>query len=263
MTAWKLRFDPNPDYGSGAFRRRIRLINRPGATIAALDDSHHAMQCVLYHDGAQVTDIDARMLRVPTTACPGAAVAIRELTGWRLDTPMTALYGDGRPRRHCTHLFDLAVLAMAQARRTTPQRVYEAVVPDETTAPVVAEVWRDGACVLAWQVSQGEIVTPAAWRGKPLVAGFAGWALTALDGEALEAALVLHKAYFVSRGRRYLVNRAAGQPIGRNERMIGACFAYAPGQVETARFIGDHVRDYSEAIVETPLPTLRPEKEQQ
>lgn len=264
MNLQGLRFDANPDYGTGALRRRIRLVNRPGAVAAALDDNHHAMHAVLYHDGVRVTDIDAALIRMPTTVCPGAALAIRELAGMRLDTPMAVLYGDDRPRRNCTHLFDLAVLAMAQARRTGEDaRVYDAVIPDETTAPAVIELQCNGARLLAWTVSQGTLVAPEKWRGKPMVSGFAAWAVQAMTGETLEAAMVLHKAYFVSRGRRFYVGGATGRPLTENKRMMGVCYAYGPERAEAGTFLGDHVRDFSQRIDAMPLPLVKPKKDQQ
>jgi hypothetical protein len=110
--------------------------------VASLDDDFHEMTCHLSHDDRIVTDVTAETLRIPTSACPGAAAVLRELIGVPLDIDMAVLYGDGRPRRHCTLLFDLAALAIAHAGRSLEQidkaiilsgnvRDYSLGIPDE------------------------------------------------------------------------------------------------------------------------------------
>ena len=49
-----LPFPRNPDYGRGATRRRVRLVNAAGVTTGHLVDIFHAMDCRIEHDGANM-----------------------------------------------------------------------------------------------------------------------------------------------------------------------------------------------------------------
>lgn len=250
MPLLTLPFPLDPTHGSGAFRRRIRLRREADAVFGTLDDSYHAVQCVLRHDGRCVIDIDAALTRFPTTACTGAANAIRELIGMPLDISMADLYSERRPHRNCTHLFDLAALALRHAVRDESERRYDVSIPDEAGAAVVVEVRCNDKLVHAWQVSEGIILQPTALAQKPLTAGFTPWALQTFAGDELEAALVLHKGYYLAQSRRYRVDAFPGRSLVANAQLAGVCYAYAPERLEQAFFTGNNVRDFSVAVVE-------------
>lgn len=132
-----------------------------------------------------MTGIDGELLRFPTTCCPSSPVALRELIGIDLLTPMFNLYETGRLRRNCTHLFDLVAFAMTHALRTAQLRIYVATVPDETTAPVDIAVDCDGVAIHRWTVRNGQITTPVELAGRPLLRGFSKWSAAAFAGDAL------------------------------------------------------------------------------
>jgi hypothetical protein len=218
--------------------------------VASLDDDFHEMTCHLSHDDRIVTDVTAETLRIPTSACPGAAAVLRELIGVPLDIDMAVLYGDGRPRRHCTHLFDLAALAIAHAGRLETVRRYEAMVPDRGDDPVTVEVWRDRQLVHAWRVQDHHIVSPPELAQLPLLTGFMAWAVRHFRDDNLEAAAVLSKTYLISNGRRYQTEALAGQSISINGRMSGLCHSYSLEQIDKAIILSGNVRDYSVGIPE-------------
>jgi hypothetical protein len=249
-SARPLPFPPNPSYGAGACRRRIVLRQEGRQVHAMLDDVFHEMNCRVSHDGRVVTDISAETLRIPTSACPGAAAVLRELIGTPLDIAMSDLYGAGRPRRHCTHLFDLAALAIAHARRPEAVRRYDAIVPDSGDAPVTVEVWRDGKPVHVWQVKDEQIVAPGELAGRPLLFGFMAWAARRFHGDELEAASVLSKTWLISVGRRYQTGASAGMPVRMQTELLGLCHSYSPPQLDTAIFLAGNERDYSLGIPE-------------
>ena len=248
--ARRLAYPPNPLYGTGSCRRRILLRQAGRQVFVSLDDDFHEMTCDLSHDDRVVTDVTAETLRIPTSACPGAAAVLRELIGVPLDIDMAVLYGDGRPRRHCTHLFDLAALAIAHAGRPATERRYEAIVPDRVNGPVTIEVWRDGELVHAWQVRDHHIVSPTELAERPLLAGFMAWAVRQFRDDNLEAAAVLSKAYLISNGRRYQTEALAGQSIRVNGQMTGLCHSYSHEQIDKAIILSGNVRDYSRGIPE-------------
>jgi len=245
-----LSYPKNPSYGSGSCRRRISLRQNGQQVFASLDDNYHEMTCDLRHDGTVVSDIRAETLRIPTTSCPGAAAVLRELIGMPLDIDMATLYGGGRSRRHCTHLFDLAALAIAHAGRSQTNRRYDAIVPDSGGGSVTIKVWRDGQIVHLWQVQDDHIVSPSELAGLPLLAGFMAWAARHFRDHDLEAAAVLGKTYLISNGRRYLTEAFAGQSIRSNSQMIGLCHSYSREQIDQAIFLSGEVRDYSQGIPE-------------
>jgi hypothetical protein len=250
MALTDLIFPLNPDYGTGIARRRIRLINTPGQVDATLCDIFHEMQCRVTHDGARVTAIEGKMLRIPTSLCCDAAAVLRELIGMPLQISFAEIYAGGRAKHHCTHLFDLAVLAIRHASRAETERVYDAVVPDETDAPVIVELARNNIPIHTWKVFQGNIIEPAAINGRPLLQGFAAWAAQVFAGDELEAAMVLSKTCLIARGRTVRSEAWKDDPLTRNSVMAGACYSYTPERMANGVFLGNNERDFSERLIE-------------
>jgi len=232
-------------------RRRIRLVGESGRVVATLSDDFHEMRCSIDHDGHRVTRIEGRTIRIPTSACPGAAAMLDELIGTATGRPSGAFYQQGRALRHCTHLYDLAVLAIRHAHRGAVTRLYEAMVPDELDDPIAIEILRDGMAVHRWHVRDGIIVAPAALNGRTLGKGFAHWAAAMWDEDQLEAATILARTWLIAIGRQYLIDSVAGQPILQNSEMVGRCFAYQADHAAGAIFQPGNVRDFTTGIFET------------
>ncbi len=221
------------DYGRGIYRRRIRLASEAGRVVGELQDDFHHFAVDLRHDGARVTGVRGGGLRVPWTTCGGAVPSAEALTGLPLGgTPREAgRYTD--PRRQCTHLFDLAVLAVAHATRAPGTRSYDVSVPDRVRGRTRATLHRDGQAVLAWQLEGDHIQEPEPFRGRSISdRGFAAFA-AALPADSAEAVAVLRRAVFISIGRRYdfeAMTRAA--PFGK---VVGAaCHTFSEESLATA-----------------------------
>jgi hypothetical protein len=244
------RYSKDPLYGRGVWRRRIRLSSSPGVVNATLDDNHHSMWCRIFHAERRVTAIEAGTIRIPTTACPGAALALRSLEGWSIDTAPDILAGDGRTQLNCTHMIDLGILAIVHARRVLGQRVFDVAVPDETDSPIWIEVRRDGVVVHRWRVRHERIMEPVELAGQGIIKGFTRVAKGHFEDEVLEAALVLHKGYFVGRARAWSSDRQPAQSIAHHRDMLGVCHTYSPAQVDGARTIGHYVLDFTNGVVE-------------
>ena len=206
------------------------------------------MKCRISHDGTEVTAVAGETVRIPTSACPAAASMLAELVGTPLDTLVRELYRGHSPQSHCTHLFDLAVLAIRHASLPPHATDYEATVPDELDCPVTASVSRDGEVVQEWEVREGKIVSPERFRGNTLGKGFAAWAATAFEEADLEAATVLARTWLIAIGRRYLTEQSAGQPITENIEMIGRCFAYSAERAAFAVFTKGQRQDDPAAL---------------
>src|SRR5271156_636527 len=68
------------------FRRRFVVDPAPGRVRCDLEDDYHHMRVVVRHDGGVATGVEAEMIRLPWTTCPGAAaVLVRTFTGVPLD----------------------------------------------------------------------------------------------------------------------------------------------------------------------------------
>lgn len=231
------KFAPNPDYGKGTFWRCIRLENVRDRTIVALEDNSHAMRCLLVHRDGVVVDTAAEMLRVPLNTCGDAGTALASLVGMPIDTPYRTFFGDGRPALNCTHLYDIAWLALGHASRSDPVRYYEVTIPDMVDGRSAISIRRDTRIMHEWSLRDECITAPSSFGTQSLLKGFIRWALVNLKGEMLEAALVLHKGYLVSRARRHLID-ASSPPPATDESRRDACFGFGASRMMHARRLG-------------------------
>jgi hypothetical protein len=238
-----LIFPPNPAYGDGRCRRLIRIDVADGAVSAHLSDNFHELRCRVQHDGHTVLAIEGTPIRLPTTACPGAIAVLQDLVGTSLTASGKAFYGGGKAQHHCTHLYDLAVLAIRHARRGIGTTCYDAQVPDETDAPVALSITCNGVAVHRWTVRQGVILDPPDLAGRTLEKGFAAWAVQTFVDDELEAATILARTWLIAVGRGFLIDAAAGEHIDANVDMIGRCFAYQPERATEARFVAGQLRE--------------------
>jgi hypothetical protein len=227
---------------TGVYRRRIRLIAAPGTVRAALEDTAHAMRLVLRHDGARVTGIEPRFTRIPLTTCAGAAEPLRALVGLPLASYPEKRLATLDPRLNCTHLYHLALLALAHASRNGT-RQYDVAVPCDRSAPVWASLHRDGAIVHHWQIEGGGILAPAALAGRPVLQGFSRWAAAHFDAETFEAAIVLHNGIFVSGAGHWETTKPRSLRASDYPELLGACFSYQPVRVQDGVYIPDSPRD--------------------
>lgn len=237
----------NPRYGTGLYRRRIRLARTAQQVSAELEDDCHGFTLRLEHDGTRVTSVAGTALRVPLNTCAGALTPLQALVGVRLDTPVADIVASVPPRSNCTHLYDLSLLALAHASQPDPVRVYDVEVVDQAQEgrAARAEVFLNGASVHCWQLAKMAIVEPAVHAGRPVLRGFSAWANAAFAGPELEAAMVLSRGIFVACSRMFDMSEIGGQPALNHTNMLGACYSYSEGVVERAIRNHDTVRDFS------------------
>ena len=230
------------------YRRRIIGVASEFETVAAMEDDFHHFTVRVIHDGDRVTDLIAESVRVPWTSCPGAMERLKDLVGTRLRP------GPEDPKRkidmaqHCTHQFDLARFAIAQAARGG-RRQYDVTIPDRIGGKTVAEVTRDGAPVFQWHVEKLNVTAPPAFAGHSL-AGRAVWLEGSVpDDDALEAALILRRALVIFRGRmpEYPTIKRADQVPGG----FGTCFTYLPENASSGLWVMEEkdFRDRPEAVL--------------
>lgn len=216
------------------FRRRVKLALRDTSTpqsgevrVALEDDFHNFRLSVTYRDGV-VVGTAAEAPRAPYSACAAAERKLSLLRGMPLFSVPGAIFQYAETPIHCTHLLDLAGLAVRAAVRQTTRRQYDAAVPFRIAGRSPATLQRDGEPVLQWNVLESMLEGPAPFSGVSVRHGFAAWARRNLDAEANEAALLLRRCVIMSLGRmKDLDARATVMATGR-------CYAQQPDTAPSA-----------------------------
>jgi hypothetical protein len=189
-------------YGDGIFRRRFLMRAESGRVVGDMEDDFHRFRVELEHDGEHVRQIRGEAHRHPWTECPGATAALKKLVGMPLSTNPTAAASHTSPRENCTHLFDVASLAVAHAAARRERRQYDIVIPDRREWRTHATLHRDNEPMLAWDVAGTRIEGPAPFEGVEMRgASFIRWTEDQLDPETAEAVLALRRACFIAMGR--------------------------------------------------------------
>ncbi|WP_242127945.1 DUF2889 domain-containing protein [Sphingobium sp. Sx8-8] len=249
------RFPLNPDYGQGRYRRLLRFYALPGAVLATVDDSHHAMWVLLRHDGHRIEAVEADISRGPATSCPGSAAGLRKLVGLDIHSSSHAAIASLDRVANCTHLSDLAAWSLRVARHEQPgsRHEYQIRVEDDNDSPFQIEIAKDGKSIHQWLVSGTTIIAPEPLADLPLMRGFMTRARTHFQGDELEAAIMLQRGIWVARGRRHIVD-AAPVPLTFYEDMEDACYSYAGERRRTATSHVGYVRDVTDRVRPHPLP---------
>ena len=217
------------------YRRRVRILPHPGRVEVDMEDDAHRFGVSLDHDGTTITAVETRAPRFPWTTCPGAGVFLGErMTGVALaDAART-----DNQRDHCTHVYDLFVIAARHALDTEPL-TYDIRVSDPSETGRLAEIDRDGETVLRWTFDDQTDVSQAL-RGDRRA--FDAWTRK-LPHPLQEAGLLLRRGVMVS-GTRFF-DFPVGSAAAGVRHMIGACFTYQAERAETALRVADTIRDFS------------------
>ncbi|MBD1555046.1 DUF2889 domain-containing protein [Pseudomonas typographi] len=227
------------------FRRCVEIVCRgngaSGEVRAALeDDFHHFRVKANYHDGV-LRQIEGEALRIPYTACAQAMDQVHLLLGMSITRIAHSVTRQTDPQHQCTHLLDLAGLAIASAARGTSERRYAIQVPqrvDKRTRPTLE---RDGEQLLVWNVQGMSIKGPAPFVDIDLREGMARWALNHLPEELAEAALLLRRCTLISMGRMYDLDAQ------EHASSTGRCFSQQPQRAVHALRMKGSTWDFSAA----------------
>jgi hypothetical protein len=236
-------------FTEGSFRRRIRVvISEPGVVDGGLEDDFHYFRVRLRHDDHTVVAVDASSHRWPWTTCPSAAEPLRALAGMALSPRCLAVGEWTDPRQNCTHMFDLAGLAVAHAARGgTPgtTRQYDAAVPAGAQFGGRAEVrlWRDGEPALTWVLDGRSCVAPPPYSETRWKGGFLRWADETLPVDDAEAAIVLRRACDIGMGRGMDLD-AVPRALDIFDVQGPICHTMQPGFVEVSLRNPGTTRDF-------------------
>jgi Protein of unknown function (DUF2889) len=208
------------------FRRRLGICSAGdvtrGETRAALEDDFHHFRVRIAYAGGRVQQVDGWAVRHPYSTCPLAANQLSRLVGAPLNPLAHSVMRVTDPSEQCTHLLDLAGLAIAAAARSVALRWYDIAVPRRVEGRTLATLDKDGVRTLEWELLDTTIIGPAPFQGVSLRDGMAAWALTHLPEEQAEAALVLRRCALISLGRAINLDaQIHAEPTGR-------CFVQQP-----------------------------------
>ncbi len=249
------RLRPIADPTEPVYHRRIRLVSSANRVVGDVADGPHHFRVVLGHDGTQVTSIHGEAVRHPWTTCPAAVGALDALLGTPLDESSTAVGRHADATHQCTHLFDLAGLAVAQAARGGSGRDYHCIVRQDSAGDTLAQCLRDGQVVLDWRIRDGVILGPGPCAEVPLQRRFIQWAGEHLSMEQAEAAIVLRRAWFVSPVRFIDVEQwERASDLGNGP----VCFTFQPGRAQTALRVPGSYRDVGGDAGDDPESLLEP-----
>jgi hypothetical protein len=229
-----------------------------GEVTAWMEDNFHHFAVRLRHDGGKVVSVDAISRRTPWSTCAAASTKLQALVGQNLVSRSSGIGDMLSMRMQCTHMFDLAGLALAAAANGVLHRVYQATVTLRHPLPArgaphtgqcMAVLCRDGGEVLHWVVEDQAIVSP---ESRSLLRGFRAWTETLPIREA-EDALVLRRAVDVSGGLSVDLDGIAS-PLELD--MPAVCHSYQPDQAVLARRHKGMSRDFTSGF-ETMLADRR------
>ena len=238
----------------GIYRRCI-ITTATGTEVRAdLEDDLHRYAVIVRHDGAAVTAVRGLPLRVPWSLCPQSAQALDRLVGMPLSPHPLAVFRHTDGTQQCTHMFDLAGLAVAHAARGIARRRYDIEAPYfRATGPRTLSLRRDGADILHWTIDGITLLAPKPFAGRD-VRRLPAWAdATLSDPDMIEAIALLRRAVLISKARLHdwdIFPTAADTGHG-----TGACYVFQPGVQEQAVRMRGTARDFTHAP-ERMLPDL-------
>jgi hypothetical protein len=217
------------------YRRRIELATVSAEVVRGeMEDDFHHFRVSIVHEDGKVVVVDGEAVRHPWSTCPDALEPLRALVGAPVTTDATAHGAHGDARTSCTHWFDLAGLAIAQAGAGREHRRYDMSVPDRgPDGRTTAHLFRDGTPVLDWEVDAQTVLGPTPYTERAMGRGFLTWANATLDPDTAEAAIALRRACRISLGRLMdLDDYERASEVGHG--MADTCHTFSTAVMETA-----------------------------
>ena len=235
----------------GFFRRTILAHTNGDVVEADVEDDFHRFCVAIRHADSKVAEIEAHAIRYPWTTCSAATHQLRYLVGMTLSTAPDKVYRYTDGRYQCTHMLELAGVAITTAARGEPEKLYEIVVSDPDNDRQHATLKRDGAIILNWTVANETIESGDKFGGTTLRA-LGHWAAIEWTDALAEPALLLRRAVRLSLGRRIDVD---AMPTAASLHRGSVCYSYQPNIApQGLRMKGSH-RDFDGSVA-VPLRDL-------
>jgi hypothetical protein len=236
----------------GSYRRRIRLVaTSPTVVEAGMEDDLHYFIVRLEHDGECVRSVTATSVRRPWSTCHEAAELLHALEGMHLAPSCLAVGAHAEATHNCTHMFDLAGLAVAHAHRVreggATRRQYDVEMPyaprgDAAQQPRDLTLQRDGVRVLTFTVAGLKVVGPEPYATADARGGFFRWAEASYPPDDAEAAIVLKRASLIGLSRGLDLDRYAN--LAEMPGVAPVCFSQQPERAPVAFRVKGMIRDH-------------------
>jgi hypothetical protein len=147
-----------------SYQRRILVRRRADGISVDLEDNFHRFCVRLAVTDRRVRAVHGLAGRVPWTTCPGALAALPDFEGHDVRRRFE-IDRDRKATRHCTHLFEITLLALDHLRLAIPDRDYLIAV-DGPAEHELVRLRIDGRRVRSWALSSGRFQAPENWRGR-------------------------------------------------------------------------------------------------
>lgn len=239
----------------GSYRRRIRVVaTSPTVVEAGMEDDLHYFTVRLGHDGERVRTVRATAVRQPWSTCHEAAEPLAAIEGMSLAPSCLAVGARADATHHCTHMFDLAGLAVAHAWRVAAggaaRRQYDTSLPyvpieESARRPRTITLLRDGDAVLSYTVAGLKVVGPEPFAAADARGGFFRWAEADLAPDQAEAAIVLKRASLIGLSRGLDLDRYA--TIADMPGVAPVCWTQQPERAPVAFRVKGMIRDHDPA----------------
>lgn len=249
---------------SRTYRRRIQLGCDGRRAWADVEDDPHRFSTTIDYAAGRVTGILGEGLRTPWTTCALAADVLQGLKGAPLDRSPFEVLARVNGSSHCTHMLDLAALAISAAARNLSARAYEvsAIAWTEDGRELrEGELHRDGARLAEWRAADWIMEAPPHCKGFSL-RKFGSWlAVNQGREDDVEALFVLRRAVLVSSVVTMDLDRFANAeelPL-----MAGSCFTFQSGRSPEGRRQVGSTRDFTRSptdLLSDPLARSRPKQ---
>lgn len=226
----------------GSLRRRIILSANANTVLAAVEDDFHHFVVTLTHDQTRVTDVLGVEKRAPWATCVKSSAMLQQLVGVLLSTEVYSATRHVDPHEQCTHQYDLALMAIAQAMRGG-RKQYDIEVSDAVDGVSQARVWRNKQLCLDWQIQGVTVLTPVEFAGTSLRKLNLSEMAT-LDAEQAEAVGAMRRVLMMAGGRLIDFDQFEDAQVFA-ERMSGACYSFQPARMMLAKRQKGSVRNYS------------------
>ncbi|MEH6482961.1 MULTISPECIES: DUF2889 domain-containing protein [Pseudomonas] len=214
------------------FRRRVEIVasyaEQSGEVRATLEDDFHHFRVRVRHNAGVVSAVDGEAIRFPYSLCPQACEQLQHLLSMPMSQVAHSVTRQTDASHQCTHLLDLAGLAIAAAARGAVQLRYDINVGQRVNQRTRAVLLRDDRPYLSWQINGTQIEGPIPYAGINLREGMARWAISNLSVEAAEAALLLRRCTLISMGRAYNLDAQI------HAITTGHCYTQQPERAEQA-----------------------------
>lgn len=234
---------------AGIYRRRVLVRGKQSRVSADMEDDPHRFGVDVHHDGARVVSISGRALRVPWTTCPHATSELACLA----HTPLLASPFDVLrqidTRQQCTHMADMAALAIAAAARDIANRQFDVALrlAEGNDDKRYGHLSIDMGPKDEWLVDHGIVIKPVRYSGIDLTRSFKSFSYPLADDGLLEL-FVMRRAHLVCGGRRFDLDAfllPAAHPW-----LANACFTFQSASAKGARRVIGSTRDFTRRDME-------------